>query len=318
MTRLSKIRRDHVAAEFASLQAMISELGEDDLITRAGLEQRRDELAEELKEIQAVVNQRKLEDNFASAELVFSGRPVIASQGIETEFGGKIVSRFQDLVSKQYALETGGPLAARGAVPNKNAARLFISGVVRGSFGFRFEELGDQYEIDETSLKKAVDHSVGLIDAFAHFARKDFETFMENADQRVVDSAEKFFELIHDEQATFRAIADEIDKTFDEVEILRALDRARSTVVEDTEETTVGRLLGVLPESHQFEFVVEMPHRTIRGKVDRRISSDELEEYLKEYLNGDSVATLFVRRVKRRGELVRENFTLRGLAWPLA
>jgi hypothetical protein len=54
----------------------------------------------------------------ASAALFFGGDPAIGARGIESEFAGSAVTKFQDIVAKVLAHETGG-LGQRGIVPNK-------------------------------------------------------------------------------------------------------------------------------------------------------------------------------------------------------
>ncbi len=306
MTSIRKLERDHAAADLATVEAMIRGLTDEDLVMRMSLEERREEL---LRELQALEGH---EETTASAALFFGGRPVIGGRGIESEFGGKAVSTFQDLVAKQFAQEAGG-LGQRGIVPNKSATRLHITNVVRGSFGFFLEELDHQPPLLASSLKSVVDTVSRLMAAFGEDDEERFESAVENVDQRVLATARDFFSLMRQDGATFRIVAGESDRSFDAVSIERAANRATITDVEDIEDQIPGSLAGVLPDAHMFEFKSDTERGVIRGRVDRTIPAGELAAFNREWLDKRSIARVTVRRVLRNREMVREHFTLHRL-----
>ncbi|MGU3663169.1 hypothetical protein ACLBX9_03090 [Methylobacterium sp. A49B] len=303
MSSLKKIERDQRAAELSSVNALIDRLTDEDFITRIGLEARRDEIAADL-----VAMGEEPESPTASAALFFGGRPVAGSRGIESEFGGSAVSKFQDLVAKLMADEAGS-LGQRGVVPNKGAATLHITNVVRGSFGFLLEEVEPQGEALDTSLKVAVDNAAQLLGAFSETSEDRFRATVENIDQRVLATAQEFFSLMRASGATFRLLAGDEDRSFGLDDVSRAAERASSTRVTETPEQIEGQLGGVLPDAHQFEFRSTM-RGPIKGGVDRSIPASDLAELNRTMVNVDAVATLKVRRVLRDGEVVRESFTL--------
>lgn len=307
MTSLRKLRRDHTAADMAAVEAMLNRLTDEDVMMRMSLEGRRAELVGELASLPAGG------ETLASAAMFFGGRPVIGGRGIESEFAGKAASIFQDLVAKQTAEETSG-LAQRGVVANKSATRLHITDVVRGSFGFLFEELEPNAPLIDTSLKVAVDHVSSLLSAFAEVDEAQFETAVESVDARVLATAEQFFSLMRQEGATLRMIAGEFDRTFDTASVERAAERAKVTTVVDKEDRIPGQLAGVLPDGHMFEFRSADARGTIRGKVDKAIPSVEAAAMNTKWLNKPIIATMAVRQVIKDGQVVRESFTLRSLA----
>ena len=309
MTSLRKIVRDRVVADLAAIESMIARLTDEDVMTRRSLEERRHELRQELETLPVA------DEVTASAALFFSGRPVVGGRGIQSEFGGKVVSLFQDLVAKQFAADTSG-LGQRGVVPNKVATRLHVTDVVRGSFGFLFEEIDPQPPLLESTLKAAVDNVSRLMAAFSEDNEEQFEAAAENVDQRVLATAADFFALVRQDQATFRMVVGETDRLFDAVSVERAVVRANVTTVDDAEERLPGTLLGVLPQGHMFEFRCADPRGVIRGKVDRAISADQLAGFNRDRLDRPSVAIVTIRRVRREGAVVRESFTLRGLIDP--
>ncbi len=308
MSTLRKLERDFVHADMAALSGLLAQLGDEDVMARLGLEARLEELQQTIAQLDPTKDELT-----ASAALFFGGRPVIGARGIESEFAGAAVTKFQDIVAKVLAHETGG-LGQRGIVPNKGASTLHITNIVRGSFGFLMEEVRPQQQMMETPLKAAVDEATKLLDAFGESDEEQFRSAVETIDQRVLGTAREFFDLMRQSGATLRLVAGETDRSFGAEAVARAAERATSTTVEDTDETLQGQLAGVLPDAHQFEFRAGPDRGTIRGKVDRALTTDQLTQFNRDWVNVDADARVHVKRIFRSGAVVRENYTLLMLA----
>lgn len=306
MTALWKLRRTHAAADLAGVEGMLEGLGDADFLTRLSLEGRRDELRRELEAIP------EEDDQTASVAIFFGGRPVVGSMGIESEFGGNAITQVQDIVSKQFAHDTGG-LGQRGVVPGKDFARLHVTDVLRGSFGFLLEELQSQGHLVDSSLKKSLDTVTELMGAFASREDEVFETAVENADERVLAAAREFFSMMSREGATMRLVAGERESAFDETAVLIAASRAKITTIKDSDREYRGRLW-VLPESHMFE--LRTNDAIHKGKIHRSISASDAAKFMADWLNRDAVAQVAVRQVIREGQVARESFTLKGVRAP--
>jgi hypothetical protein len=312
MSSLRRLERDFVHADMAAVSSLLSQLGEQDVMTRFGLEARLAELRQTIARLEAP------EDHpLASAALFFGGQPVVGTRGIESEFAGNVVNKFQDFISKVLAQEAGG-LGQRGVVPNKGASTLHITNIVRGSFGFLLEEVRPQQQMVDTSLKRAVEQATSLLDAFGEPDEERFRTAVETIDERVLRTAGEFFDLMRQNGATLRLVIEETEKSFGAEAVARAAERATSTTVEDHEETIRGQLAGVLPEGHQFEFRTSDTRGTIRGRVDRTLSSERLAEFNRTWVNVDAMVRVHVKRVIRNGTVVRETFVLHALEHPTA
>jgi hypothetical protein len=310
MSSPRKLERDFARADIAAVSSLLDQLGDEDVMARFGLEAR-------LLELQTAIAQlgEAPEESTASAALFFGGRPVLGSRGIESEFGGAAITKFQDLVAKVLAHETGG-LGMRGVVPNKGASTLHITNIVRGSFGFLLEEVQPQQQLMDTTLKTAVDEATRLLDAFGEPDEEQFRSAVETIDQRVLGTAREFFDLMRQSGATLRLVAGDTDRSFGTDAVARAAERATSTTVEDVQETIRGQLAGVLPDAHQFEFRAGVERGTIRGRVDRGLAADELTRFNRDWVNVDASARVHVKRVLRNGAVVREGFTLLALSTP--
>jgi len=308
MTSLKKLDRDRTVAELASVESLLAGLTEEDVMTRLSLEDRREELQRMVADLAA------FDDGTASVALFFGGKPVAGQRGVESEFAGTAVAKFQDLVAKLLVQEFGD-LGQRGPVPNKAASTMHITSIVRGSFGFLMEELQPQGELVDTALSRAVIDASKLMAAFGNEDEGAFETAAGEVDSRVLTTAGEFFGLLKDNHATLRLVAGEHDDAFSRHAIELAVERAATTKVDEDFDELEGQLTGTLPDGHMFEFrnIVGL---ILRGRVDRAISADQLLEWNLTRVNADAKGRFKIRRVYKDGELVREGYTLLGLEFP--
>ena len=299
-----KLERDFVAADLSAVEGLLASLRDKESLGAMSLESRRDELKATLATLTAT------RETVASAALFFSGRPVVANRGIETEFGTAAIDKFQDVVTKVFALRQTGSLGQRGIVPGKDLAKLHITNVVHGSFGFRLEELDPQGQVVESALKQAVDETSHLMETFGKPEDEPFEAAVEKLDDRVLATIRDFFELLRNHEAAFRLVAGELDRSFDRRAVERAAERARVTTL--NEETLVfdGQLNGALRESRVFEYRTGTERGTIQGKIDPEMTPEAIAQINRELTDRDSKATVQVKQVRRGERVSREMFTL--------
>jgi hypothetical protein len=307
MSSLRKLERDFVRADLAAVTNLLAQLKDEDVMARFGLEARRQELMHAIAQLE-----EETEEPAASAALFFGGRPVVGTYGIESEFAGIAVSKFQDIVSKVMAHEAG-TLGQRGVVPNKAASKLHITQVVRGSFGFLLEDVQADNSITGPELKGAVEETTRLLDAFGRDDEEGFRSIVESLDERVLATAQEFFHLMSDRGATLRLVSGDTDRSFGTEAVVRAVERATTTRVEDLEERIEGQLAAFLPSAHEFEFQAVGERGVINGKVHRSLTTEQLAQFNRDLIGVRSEATIHIRRLLRSGALVRESFTLLAL-----
>jgi hypothetical protein len=301
-----KLEKDFACADLAAVSNLLSRLGDEDVMARMGLEARREELRGAIARLDDAPDEET-----ASAALFFGGAPVVGTRGIETTFATEAIGKFQDLVSKVLAHEAGG-LAQRGVVPHRDVSTLHITQIVRGSFGFLLEEMQPAQESIETSLRTAVDEATRILDAFGESDEEQFRSTAEGLDERLLATTRDFFGLMHESGATFRLVAGKQDHSFGEHAVAIAAERASTTNVEESEESSFGKLIGTLPDSHVFEFVVKSGE-VIRGKVQRSLTRDQLLLFNRTLIDVEANVRWNVKRVRRSGAIVRESYTLTDL-----
>lgn len=243
-----KLRLDALRAELSSVLDLLRQSHEiGDPVGELQYEHRQNILENEIEELEEAVS------TSTSVALFFGGRPVLGSKGIAAGFAGNILEKFQDLVTRKFAKEGLGQLGERGPIPQKNNTQLMVTELARGSFGFILDEMSDQTELLDTSLKLIVDDVAVIVENTGSLSEQDFEEMVESLDQRTLIALKEFFVILDDSEATIRIVNDERDFILDQYAVHRGRLRIESTSIEEEEELMSGIIQGFLPEHKKFE-----------------------------------------------------------------
>jgi hypothetical protein len=267
MTKASK--RSYLAAEKATLESLVSALHEDDVLERVGLESRLGDVTAELAGLATEAGRT------AESELVFYGRPVHDAAGIDARFTSAVIGAYQDLIAKTLAAKS--ELRPMGPVPDAHLSRLHVTDVIRGSFGFQFQELTDQASLGETALFEAAEEAARLIDA----AGRDDEAFVdvvEGLNPRVHEAMRTFFTTIAEAGATFRLSTARTTSEFTAERLDAAVDRVTIESREEADQPLPGVFMGVLHASRSFEHKLDSGE-VIRGKADPSVELSALVDW---------------------------------------
>lgn len=226
-------------------------------------------LEEELRDLESTPECK------ASVALFFGGEPVLGSRGINTNFAGSILGKFQEIVSKRFAAAELGGLGERGPVPLSINTQLMITEIARGSFGFVLDELGDQQDTCNTFLKQIVDDVTLLVHHTAAEDEIEFEQAAENLDKRTLSALKEFFVTLDSSKATLRVVEDIHDFQLDRSAVNRGRVRTEATDIQEDSDDVIGELIGFLPEHKRFEL------RKATGEV---ISGPASKEATEKYL----------------------------------
>ena len=271
-----KLKLDGLQAELSTIKSLLADaISVHDPIGSLQYQYKKDSIEKEIEEIRNTVQLT------ASVALYFGGKPVYGSKGIVADFAGHVLEEYQDLISKVFAKYEYGDLGKRGKIPLQKNNQLMITEITKGSFGFILEELSDQYELTETSLKKIVNEVSEIISKASNDSDTIFEELLTEIDERTFLSLKNFFSYLDSNEATIRLIEDTNECNLNGVEIHRARLRTESTTVDDQESVLAGVLVGFLPEHKKFEL------RDDEGKVVYgSATNDAVKEYL-EMLNSN-------------------------------
>jgi hypothetical protein len=277
---VTKIHRDALRSEIASLQALLEASGGRDPLGARSLQSRLQALEMELAKVQDAPAQ------FANVALVFDGEPVRGSSAIEAEFAGKALQDYQELIAKHVATDVGA-LAERGRLPDEvhQRARMNITALMHGSFGFVLEEdAGGQLGMFESAAQKAVQAVNDLLEAVSAVDGRQFDEKLNDLDVRIFQTLKRFVGTLHKSRATIRIAEEAREWRFDSPSVERAYDRMARADVEEYDAVVEGELLGLVPIQRRFEFRDGTTEEVLQGRVAENLSADYLERLEREGL----------------------------------
>jgi hypothetical protein len=259
MVMLKRLERDATKADLAAVEALLSaRTREEDPVGYMQFSNRHELLTRRLEEIETT------RSTTAEVGLFLGGRPVVGSYGILAEFGAKVITEFQTLVSSAFAAQEG-TLGARGPVPQRDRTQLLLTDVARGSFGFILHQVEDPQLVD-SEMKDVVSHAVDLVFRVASPDEEMFENLAEDIDNRVLGALRSLFKVLDDAGATMRIVEDRREFTLQRGEVALARERTENVSFAEREAEATGTIY-VLPVSRRFELHQRDGGETIKGII---------------------------------------------------
>lgn len=274
--------REYLKVQLLETQRMLALMG-DHPIMGASLRNKETELQEKLDKIPVDQKEPKI-------VLYFTGNPVKGSLGIDALFTSKVVTPFQNMITSEYAHRIFGKVGQRGKLNSQSESRLFITSLVRGSFGVELSKLDNNNLFDEDQLSDSLAHITRLIDSSAK-SDEDFASELDEVAPRTIQSLKDFFKAISDDQAGVTIESGGIRCELNPVEVHSAFDRVAGTIATENDKSISGVLKGILLESWRFDFIT-LEGMTITGKLDENLTEDQVSEYNVQFFNKSCIANL--------------------------
>ena len=277
-------------SEVIALEQMLSEIPEEDVLDRRGIQARLASVRALLPTDLANVEKKER----ASAALTFRGKPVVGTHGIFADFGAKATANFSEAVAAIAASLTA-PLKSMGPIPDRESNQLLITGVAVGSFGFELEEAGPAPLLSDQSTKvsKALTRAVSLLSAMVNDDDEVLADNVEDLDQRALAKMRDFVRILSENDATCALTYEKSRFSFPTTDaVKRGLERISDTNILESEETVEGILLGILPNRRSFEFRIKDTDELISGKISTVIGEpSELNRYVGKLVKASIVTT---------------------------
>jgi hypothetical protein len=303
---LAQLEKQFLQADLAQARQMLAD-GQafDDPIAEQQYGQRVARLERELAKLSQASAQAP-----AGVALFFGGRPVVGSHGIKAAFGTQAIGQFQKLVSQRYAASETGPLSSRGRVPMSEDTQLFVTDVVRGSFGFVLQ--ASEPANGDVVLKEVVDEVADTLSRMAAADDALFDEASAGVDNRQLGALKEFFKLLDDEGASLRVVEGERDFELTAQAVQRARQRAEALTIEDRVETLEGEVIGWAEYSLRFELRLHADRSVVIGAVSREAMERLIQEGLIP-LHRHVRARVKVREVRLRNRAPRKTFALQSI-----
>lgn len=301
---LRKLERAGLQADLADVGALLEDIREDD--DPIGYSQ----FAERRRDIeQALVTLGEAADETGKVALLFGGRPVWGSRGIDAEFASRAIDTFQRAVAAQTA-SAAGPVGARGRLAQDAAPQLLVTDIGRGSFGFVLEEGADHGQLVESPMKHALDQIAHAMRGVAALDEESFNAAIDAVEPRALKALAEFFAQLHESGAEVRLIEGDEDFVLDAQAINRARSRTEQIQIDEEVIEEDGVLVGLVPQRRSFEWKRpsgETIVGTAQGDIARVYEQCLFDEHP---MMGALHARFRVRRVSRRGAAPHFAYTL--------
>lgn len=262
---LKKLHLDAVSSEVSAVKKLLVEASKSgDIVGELQWGQKLAALTSEVE----ILEKEVIQDTEANVALLFGGKPVLGSKGIAAEFAGQALEKFQNLVSKTFAVAEIGDLGQRGKVPFKEQSDLMITGLARGSFGFVLSEISDQASLESSELAVIVERVSSVIKDTAAADESLFEELVSELNPRTLIALREFFLTLDSNQATVRIVERNRDFILDNTAIHRGRLRTEATSIEEDTIEVAGLLVGFLPDHRKFE-IKDQAEEIIYGSVSK-------------------------------------------------
>jgi hypothetical protein len=185
--------------------------------------------------------------------LFFAGPPVIGNQGLDAQFAVEAMRPFLEMVKTQYAAHKFGRVGARGPRRDEAEARLFLTGLPRGSFGL---ELSQPQPTDFLAAGQLSEVLVELTEVLASAAHTDeqFVFALDKVSPRVLPRMKDFLDVVSSNHAWLKIQSGEliVEMTADKLAVAR--DRVGSTRTTDRPVEIPGTFRGATLDSWRYDF----------------------------------------------------------------
>ncbi len=266
-------RMVEMESQQAELEALAKEADSDgDVVGRLSFTTRLNIVAAELAALRAKDAQ------VAEVAILFDGAPVEGSRAIDATFAAQALTYFQAVVTRLFASNLKGELAARGKIKGAELAALNIRGIATGSFGFILEEKdARQASAVKTPIRESLEEAANLFEEFTQENEDEFLIDVDDINPRVFRALAQFFRHLEKNDAVLKASLPDRNYSFDRAGIERAYRRITETNVKIEPVAWVGTLVGLSPIKRTFDFKRDGAQEIVSGKFSHQVSQDYLE-----------------------------------------
>lgn len=243
--------------------------------------------------------------------LFFTGEPVDGSRGIDAQFATSVLTPFLEMVKTEYSAEKHGRVGERGPRRGEEEARLFITGLPRGSFGIELSQPPADDFIAEEQLSNVLVRLTEVLES-AGKSDEDFVHALEDVSPRVHGRLKEFFETLSSHRANIRMQTGDLEFELRENRIAEALQRVGSLHTEYRDIDLKGEFRGATLDTWKFDFRTE-EGKTLSGKLSEDLPEQEVADMLG-LTNQPCTAHLKEIKVTSQGGAVRTRYELLGLA----
>lgn len=241
--------------------------------------------------------------------LLFSGKAVVGSLGIRSDFVNKTIKPIQGIVKSLAALGKYGNLGKRGKA--KDVADLYLTNLAHGSFGYELSVLSPKELFEEQEVAKSIKQTMCIIEATTK-GNEEFDKAIENIPNRVLNNLESFFKEVSDEDSILKLESGSTYIELSSEKIKEGYNRVASITIEKSPISIKGVFKGALIQSEIFEFLPEKG-KVIRGSIGESLSSEDITRYNEKFSNKECIFLLQENTVIFNNHRKKPTYELLGI-----
>lgn len=276
----------------------------DHPIMSVSFQKRLDELKQRLDEI-------PLNAKEPTVTILFSGKPVWGSSGIDANFISKAILPFQKMVHADLVQRGFGKVGDRGQLKSADEAKLFLTALPRGSFGVELSKIDDNNLFDEDLVSDSLVQVSKLIDSSAR-SDEDFAASLEDVSTRTINGLRQFLKVVSDDDAGITIESGGIRSSLQPQEVKGAYNRVAETVTLQTDERIRGVLKGILLESRKFDFL-DADQNAITGTLSGDLPENDAVDLISSFFNKECWGVFQKTTISLKGGRIRDTFVLKRI-----
>ena len=261
-------QRDQIARELAGLEALLSEMP-DDPFSKPLLESR-------IRSLQTELDSELAGPRTPETELLFSGKAVFGSAGIDAKFASHVLHSYQDMLNSHYAAKRHGHVGRQGRRAGEKESRLYLTALPRGSFGFVLSQPYSEDMLSALQVSEGMEQLASLVEAAA-LGDNTFTDTVTHFHPRVLKALGRFLYSLASQDASVVIRAGRKQASLDLNQIREAHQRAVTAKAETRIDLINGTFKGLLLESWKFDFLPETGP-LITGLVAEDVTEEKAKE----------------------------------------
>jgi hypothetical protein len=235
------------------------------------------------------------------------GDAVLGSRGIDAAFVADILKPFQEMVKSQFATLRHGRIGRRGPRKNEDEARLFLTGLPRGSFGLELSQPLVEDWVQAQQLSNTLNRLTRAVEA-AGKSDEDFANAIEEISPRVLPRLQEFLDVASKHGASMRIESGDLRCALSVEQVAQAKARAATTSTNSVPIVRRGTFRGATLDTWRFDFKPD-DGPGFSGQIGDELSEDQVAD-MNRHTNAACEAKLIQTTITPPSGIVRVKFEL--------
>ncbi|MBE7691513.1 hypothetical protein [Tenacibaculum finnmarkense] len=268
-------RKQQLMSQIVETKNLLQTIGEHPIMS-ISINEKLNTLRQELESLPQIINE-------ACVKLLFSGKAVNGSKGINSKFLSKTLNPFLKMVKSEANIIRFGKIQGKGFSNKAANTDLYLTSLPVGSFGIELKQLETNDLLDEIEVSEGISKIIDLISIATENSDESLLT-LTNQPKEIITNLKNFLEPIVKADSVIKLESGHKYIEISKEKVKIAYDKITNSINEDVLIKVDGILKGFLLLSNKFE-LIDDSGRKISGTISEKIPENLLVEYDKKFLN---------------------------------